>query len=87
MRAFIEAMHVIAAPLAREIVDAANPGSSKALLDVGGASGTYTIAFLRAVPEMKATLFDKPEVIEMARERIAKTGMIGRVTLTPGDFY
>ncbi len=67
LRAFIEAMHVIAAPRAQEIVAAAKPGSAKALLDVGGASGTYTIAFLHAVPEMKATLFDKPEVIEMAR--------------------
>ena len=87
LRAFIEAMHVIAAPRAHEIVAAANPGSSKALLDVGGASGTYTIAFLRVVSEMKATLFDKPEVIEMARERLSNAGMIGRVTLVSGDFY
>jgi predicted O-methyltransferase YrrM len=87
LRAFIEAMHVIAAPRAREIVAAANPGSAKALLDVGGASGTYTIAFLRAVPEMKATLFDKPEVIEMARERLSDAEMLDRTTLVPGDFY
>jgi len=87
LRAFIEAMHVIAAPRAQEVVVAANPGSAKALLDVGGASGTYTIAFLRAVPEMKAALFDKPEVIEMAREHLSKAGMLDRVTLVPGDFY
>ncbi len=87
LRAFIQAMHVIAAPRAQEIVAVANTGSAKALLDVGGASGTYTIAFLQAVPEMKATLFDKPEVIEMARERLGKAGMISRVTLAPGDFY
>ncbi len=87
LRAFIEAMHVIAAPRTQEIVAAANAGSSKALLDVGGASGTYTIAFLRAVPGMKATLFDKPGVIEMARERLSNAGMIDRVTLVPGDFY
>jgi len=87
LRAFIEGMHVIAAPRAQEIVAAVTPDSSKALLDVGGASGTYTIAFLRAVPEMKATLFDKPEVIGMARERLSDAGMIGRVTFVPGDFY
>lgn len=87
LRAFIEAMHVIAAPRAQEIVVAANPSSAKALLDVGGASGTYTIAFLRAIPEMNATLFDKPEVIEMAREHLGKEGMLDRVTLVPGDFY
>ena len=85
--AFIGAMHIIAAPRADEIVAATNPGSSKTLLDVGGASGTYTIAFLKVVPEMKATLFDKPEVVEMARERLSKAGMLDRVTLVPGDFY
>jgi predicted O-methyltransferase YrrM len=87
LRTFIGAMDVIAAPRAQEIVAAANPGSSKGLLDVGGALGTYTIAFLQAVPEMKATLFDKPEVVEMARERLSKAGMLERVTLVPGDFY
>jgi hypothetical protein len=87
LRSFIWAMDVIAAPRAHEIVAAANPGSSKGLLDVGGALGTYTIAFLQAVPEMKATLFDKPEVVEMARERLSKAGMLDRVTLVPGDFY
>ncbi len=87
LRAFIEAMHVIAALRAHEIVAAVNPGSSKTLLDVGGASGTYTIAFLKAVPEMKATLFDKPEVVDMARERLNKAGLLNRVTLVPGDFY
>jgi hypothetical protein len=87
LRAFIGAMDVIATPRADEIVAATNPGSSKTLLDVGGASGTYTIAFLQAVPDMKATLFDKPEVVEMARERLSKAGMLNRVTLVPGDFY
>jgi predicted O-methyltransferase YrrM len=87
LRAFIGAMDVIATPRAREIVGAVNPGSSKTLLDVGGASGTYTIAFLQAVPKMKVTLFDKPEVIEMARERLNKAGVLNRVTLVSGDFY
>ncbi len=87
LRAFIGAMHVLAASRADKIVSAIHPGSSKSLLDVGGASGTYTIAFLKAVPEMKATLFDKPEVVEMARDRLKKAGMLNRVTLVPGDFY
>lgn len=87
LRAFIGAMDVIATPRAGEIVAAVDPGASKNLLDVGGASGTYTIAFLQAVPEMKATLFDKPEVVEMARERLSKAGVLNRVTLVPGDFY
>jgi predicted O-methyltransferase YrrM len=87
MRAFIGAMHVIAEPQAAKIVQAVDPAAAKALIDVGGASGTYTLAFLRAVPEMKATLFDRPEVVGMARERFEKEGLLHRVTLVPGDFH
>ena len=87
LRAFIGAMHAIAAPLAPRIVAAVNPGTARSLLDVGGGSGTYTLAFLQVVPEMRATLFDRPAVIEMARELLEKAGILHRVTLVPGDFY
>ena len=87
IRAFIGAMHVIASPSAPGIVAAIRPHSSRALLDVGGAMGTYTIAFLQAVPEMKATLFDRPEVIEIAGDFLRKTGLLHRVALVQGDFY
>ncbi len=87
MRAFIGAMHAVAAPQAERIIAAVKPGDAKALIDVGGASGTYTIAFLRAVPGMKATLFDRPEVIEMARDLLHREGMLNRVSLVAGDFY
>ncbi len=87
LRAFIGAMHSIGAPLAKQIVASVHAEDSKALLDVGGGSGTYTIAFLRAAPEMKATLFDLPEVVEMARERLTEEGLIDRATLVAGSFY
>jgi len=86
LRAFIGAMHSIGTPLAKRIVAAINPGASRALIDIGGGSGTYTIAFLRAAPEMKATLFDLPEVIEMARERLDHEGLLDRATLVAGSF-
>ena len=86
-RAFIGAMDVIASQLAPQIVAVINPGSSRALLDVGGASGTYTLAFLQAAPEMKATLFDRPAVIKIARQRLGEAGVLSRVTLVAGDFY
>jgi SAM-dependent methyltransferase len=86
MRAFIGAMHVVAAPLAKRIVADVNAGSSRALLDVGGGSGSYTIAFLRAAPKMNATLFDMPDVVEMARERLNQEGLLNRVALIAGDY-
>ncbi len=87
LSAFIGAMHVGAAGAADGIVAAISPGPAKAIIDIGGGSGTYTIAFLKASPKMKATLFDLPPVIEMARKRITQAGMQDRVTLVPGDFY
>ena len=85
--AFIGAMHAIAARLAPGIVAAVSPGTARNLLDIGGASGTYALAFLRAVPQMRATLFDKPEVIPIARERLGEASLLDRVTLVGGDFY
>ncbi len=87
LRAFIGAMHVVAKSIAPRVVAAIRPASCRALLDVGGALGTYTQAFLEVVPEMKATLFDRPEVIEMTRKYLGDAGVLGRVTLVPGDFY
>jgi predicted O-methyltransferase YrrM len=87
LTAFIGAMHVVGTPLAETIVAAIQPGPARNLLDVGGASGTYTIAFLKAAPDMRATLFDKPAVIRMARDRLAEAGMLDRVRLAAGDFY
>jgi precorrin-6B methylase 2 len=87
IKAFIGAMHVVASKMAPKVVAALNPGPARKLIDVGGASGTYTLAFLSAVPELKATLFDLPPVIEMARERVQAAGLAHRVTLVAGDFY
>ena len=87
LRAFIGAMHVIAEPRTAGTVELVDPGLARKLLDVGGASGTYTMAFLAASPELRATLFDRPPVIEMARQRLDAAGLLDRVNLVPGDFY
>jgi predicted O-methyltransferase YrrM len=87
LSAFIGAMHVVGAPMAERIAAAVQPGPARNLLDVGGASGTYTIAFLKEAPELKATLFDRPAVIRMAQGRLAEAGMLDRVRLVAGDFY
>jgi len=83
---FIGAMHNISAPNADEVIRAVQPLEFRHLLDIGGASGTWTIAFLRACPSAQATLFDLPEVIPMARQRLAAAGLEGRVKLVAGDF-
>jgi len=86
-RAFIEAMHVVGRELATQVVRVVKPTRARSLLDVGGGPGTYTAAFLRAVPGLRATLFDLPAVIEIARQRLRENGLLDRVRFVAGDFY
>ncbi len=84
---FIGAMHNFSAPVAAEVVGRLKPLKCNHVLDIGGASGTWTMAFLDAVPEARATLFDLPDVIAMAKQRLSDAGLSDKVTLVPGDFY
>ena len=56
-------------------------------LDIGGASGTYTLAFLEALPQAEGTIFDLPVAIREARQRFADTPLESRVSFAEGDFY
>jgi len=85
--AFIGAMDNFSAPLVCQVIDCLGPLTFRHLLDIGGGLGTWTIAFLRAAPRARATLFDLPEVIPLARQRIADAGLSDRVSLVAGDFY
>jgi SAM-dependent methyltransferase/predicted transcriptional regulator len=87
LKAFVGAMHVIAQNLSREIADVYDLKPYKRLLDVGGASGTYTIAFLKKNPRMKAIIFELEDVVPLARERLKAEGLLKRTELIAGDFY
>lgn len=84
--AFIGAMHVINTATAGKVIRAIRPLRFRHLLDVGGASGTWTMAFLRKQAAARATLFDLPHVIPLARKRLRQEGFIRRVKLVAGDF-
>lgn len=84
-KAFIGAMHVIGRVLAAEIADAWDLDPYSKLLDIGGGSGTYTIAFLKKNPNMTAILFDLEDVLPLAEERLRQEGYLDRVTLQSGD--
>ena len=56
-------------------------------LDIGGASGTYTLAFLEALPQAEGTIFDLPVAIREAQRRFAGTPLENRVSFAEGDFY
>jgi hypothetical protein len=83
---FISAMHVVGLTLADQIAASVDLKPFKNMLDVGGGSGTYIIAFLKRAPHMTATLFDFPKVVEMGLERLTESGLIERVRIVGGDY-
>lgn len=83
---FIGAMNDFTSAVAPDLVGRLESMAFQRLLDIGGASGTWTIAFLRAFPEATAVLFDLPEVVPLARDRLTAAGLLDRVTLVAGDY-
>lgn len=55
------------------------------LLDVGGGTGSWSIATVRRYPHLHATIFELPVVAEMARSRIAEAGLADRLGVVAGD--
>jgi len=86
-RDFIGAMQVIGRKLAHEIAATCDLKQYQRLLDIGGGSGIYTIAFLEQNPQMKAVIFDLAHVLPIAEGWIDKAGLRDRVWFTAGDFY
>ena len=84
--AFIGAMNNFTQSVAPRVIEKLIGLKFSRMLDVGGASGTWTEAFLLAVPEATAVLFDLPDVIPLARQRLARAGLADRVTLVAGDY-
>ena len=63
------------------MVASLGPLSFRHLLDIGGASGTWTVPFLRLHSAGTATIFDLPEVIPTAESLLATAGLRDRVRL------
>lgn len=83
--AFIDAMHANAASQARHMVQAVGAAGAKRLLDVGGGSGAYAIAFAQAEPALQADVLDLPQVTPIADRHIRAAGLADRVRTKHGD--
>ena len=83
--AFIAAMHRNALERAPLVIDAVGTGGVRRMLDVGGGSGAYSIAFAAANPELRADILDLPTVAPIAERHIARAGLSDRVKTRAGD--
>jgi hypothetical protein len=57
------------------------------LLDVGGGTGLFSAAFLRKNPQLRAIVWDRPEVLKVAAEMAATHGVTERLECRPGDMF
>lgn len=86
LKAFIAAMNDRAKNIASSIISLLDLKNVKKILDVGGGSGAYSIAFVKAAPDIEATIFDLPEVIPITKNYISKEGMERKINLISGDY-
>jgi len=83
--AFIAAMHHYAQARAPHVVQAVGVQGSRRMLDVGGGSGAYSIAFAQANEKLQVELLDLPEVLPIAQGHIEEAGLGARIKTRPGD--
>ena len=84
-RAFIAAMHRNARARAPLVVGAVGTEGLTRMLDVGGGSAAYSIAFASAQQNLEVDLLDLAEVIPIAQSHIDSAGLAGRIRTRPGD--
>lgn len=86
-RNFITAMRDVAViGRAQMMVDNVDLTGRKKLLDVGGGPGTYSIAFAKRYPDLKAVVFDIPETIAITKEFIAREKVQDSVITRQGSW-
>ncbi len=85
IKAFIAAMHRNASQRAPDVVKAVGVESVRRMLDVGGGSGAYSIAFAQANPALRAEILDLAEVLPIADGHIAAATLADRVATRVGD--
>jgi hypothetical protein len=58
-----------------------------AVADIGGSLGDFLLAILEHHPGTQGILFDRPEVVEMARPGIGASQLAARIELVGGNFF
>ena len=84
---FDAAMGGFTAQIAAAVVAAYDFSGVRHIIDVGGGNGTLLVEILRVHSSLKGTLFDLPQVVERARQRLREIGLADRCEAVGGDFF
>ncbi len=82
---FIAAMQNIARDRAPLVVKALGTEGVRRVLDLGGGSGIYSIAFAKASPDVKCEILDLAGVTPLTTEYVNKAGVAAQVSIRSGD--
>ncbi len=85
--AFDEAMSTFAPLTAAAVAASYDFSAFGALVDVGGGNGAILIGILKASPNLRGIVFDRPQAAESAKKRIAAAGLESRCEAVGGDFF
>ncbi len=83
---FIEAMHDRARTQATETIGLIDLANVNYVIDIGGGSGAFSMAFVDAKKEIAATVFDLPNVITLTNKYIEKEGYQKSINTISGDY-
>lgn len=83
---FIAAMHNRAFSEAPSLVKQIDLNGVKRILDIGGGSGAYSMAFVKAGDDISSTVFDLPNVVKMTEKYVREEGLIEKIDTVPGDY-
>jgi 3-hydroxy-5-methyl-1-naphthoate 3-O-methyltransferase len=82
---FIAGMDRNAKARAPLVVQALGVTSVRRILDLGGGSGAYSIAFAKASSDVRCEILDVPEVVPLTREYVYQAGVSAQVNFRSGD--
>jgi (2Fe-2S) ferredoxin/ubiquinone/menaquinone biosynthesis C-methylase UbiE len=85
VRYFIAAMDRNAKERAASVLKAVKTTGMKRMLDLGGGSAAYSIAFVQSTRGLKSDIIDLAAVVPLAQEKIREAGLTDRITVKPGD--
>ena len=86
-QSFLQGMHGFGLLSSPKVVGAFDLSRFRRMIDLGGATGHLAVAACERYPNLRAVVFDLPQVIDAARLYVNRSSASGRVDVMAGDFF
>jgi predicted O-methyltransferase YrrM len=84
---FLAAMHERASRQAPFVISKLDLAAVNSVLDIGGGSGAYSIAFAKAKNDLHTTVMDLAHMLPITKKYIETAGLADRITTLAGDYH